>query len=178
MLEKLFLGLIVLSCTILCPGSNFRNEFTQESSDDPPFSNLRSDYHQVGIVARVKVKEVKFVAPDIHLLYILRGEVIEPFKGKLRRGQAIEFYLFVEEGFDVNSRLGDWIVFLERSSNTPDKKWGWFALENSSLPYSQRLASKLRRIKNANRRIRSLKRESVRHRASSALLSHGNRLIN
>jgi hypothetical protein len=125
--------------------------FAQESLYTPPLSQLKSDYNQVGVVARVKVKTVKFAAPDIHPLYVLRGEVIEPFKGKLRRGQMLEFYLSVEEGFNANSHLGDWVVFLEGSSNTPDKKWGWFVLENSSLPYSQRLVSKLRRIKNANR---------------------------
>jgi len=127
----------------------------QESLDDRPLSSLRGDYNQVGIVARVKVKEVKFAAPDVHPLYLLRSEVIEPFKGKLRRGQVLEFYLAVEEGFDVNTRLGDWIVFLEGSSNTPDKKWGWFVLENSSLPYSKQIVAKLRKIKSASVRGRN-----------------------
>jgi hypothetical protein len=140
----------------------FGGAFAQESFDDPPLSRLKSDYGQVGVVARVKVKSVKAVAPDIHPLYLLRGEVVETFKGRFRRGQALEFYLAVEEGFDINSRLGDWLVFLEGSSNTPDKRWGWFALENSSLPYSKRVVSRLRRIKNSKSR-RGYKRSLTPH---------------
>jgi hypothetical protein len=136
--------------------------FAQESWDEPSLSRLRGDYQQVGIVAHVKVKQIKLAVQNIHPLYLLRGEVIEPFKGRLRRGQALEFYLAVEEGFDVNSRLGDWIVFLEESSNTPDKKWGLFAMENSSLPYSRTIVSRLRRVKKTSARMRSQRNRTGR----------------
>ena len=142
----------------------------QESWDGPSLSYLRSDYNQVGIVARVKVRSVKLAAPDIHPLYLLRSEIIEPFKGNVKRGQPLEFYLAVEEDFNVNSRLGDWIVFLEGSANTPNKKWGWFVLENSSLPYSKKIVSKMRKIKNARvwrRNNRSLTGHSTRPLVSS-----------
>lgn len=124
------------------------SSLAQASADNLPLSRLRGDYNQVGIVARVKVKNIKFDAPGPHPVYLLQGEVVESFKGNLRRGQALEFYMAVEDDFNVNSRLGDWIVFLEKGSHAPDKKPGWFVLENSSLPYSGKLVSKLRRIKN------------------------------
>jgi hypothetical protein len=149
----------------------------QESGDSPPLSSLKSDYSQVGIVARVKVKSVKFAAPSVHPLYLLQSEIIEPFKGKIKRGQALEFYLAVEEDFDVNSRLGDWVVFLEGSSHSPAKKWGWFALENSSLPYSRNLVAKLRKIKNANARKikrRSLASHSIRRTITKSFIENLN----
>ncbi len=118
----------------------------------PSFDQLRSDYRQVGVVAHVRVKSVKYAAPDVHPLYVLRGEIIEPLKGKIRRGQPLSFYLAVEEGFDVNSRLGDWIVFLEGSDNSPTHKWSWFALENSSLPYSKEIINKMRKVRRLSRR--------------------------
>jgi len=126
--------------------------FAQDDPNDRPLQSLRGDYNQVGVVAHVKVSDVKLAAPGAHQLYLLRGVVVEPFKGKSKRGQKIEFYMAVEEGFDANSRLGDWVVFLEGSSNTPDNKPGWFTLENSSTPYSKNVVSKMRRIKSATRR--------------------------
>ena len=51
------------------------------------FSGLKSDYNQVSIVAQVKIKSIRFAAPDVYLLYIVQSEIIEPFKGRIKRGQ-------------------------------------------------------------------------------------------
>lgn len=125
----------------------------QEGEDSyPSFDQLRADYRQVAVVAHVKVKSVRLAAAGAHSLYELQSEAVEPLKGRLRRGQALSFYLMVEEGFDVNSRLGDWIVFLEGSDNSPTRKWSWFALENSSLPYSKEIITKMRRVRRLSQR--------------------------
>jgi hypothetical protein len=124
----------------------------QDGRNERPLESLRSDYNQVGVVAHVRVKNIKLAAPGIHSLYLLQGEVVESFKGRVRRGQKLDFYMSVEEGFDINTRLGDWIVFLEASSNTPNHKRGWFALENSSLPHSKKIVARMRKIKYADRR--------------------------
>ncbi len=167
---KIFL-LIFIGSVFSC------SAFAQEDWDNPPLSRLRSDYNQVGIVARVKVKSVEFAAPDIHPLYLLQSEVVEAFKGNVKRGRTLRFYLSVEEGFDVNSRLGDWIVFLEGSANTPDKKWGWFVLENSSLPYSNKLVAKLRRIRNTNVRLRKKRPRTTHSTRGLAAAAFGGRVF-
>ena len=78
------------------------------------YSQLKSDYSQVGAVARVKFATVEFAAPDVHPLYVVRGTVVEPYKGLFKQGQSIEFYFNAEEDYDV-SRLagGEWVVFLD-----------------------------------------------------------------
>ena len=124
----------------------------QDDPNDRPLQSLRSDYNQVGVVAHVKVNNVKLAAPGAHQLYLLEADVVEPFKGRVRRGQRLHFYMAVEEGFNINSRLGEWVVFLEESRNTPNGKRGWFTLENSSMPYSTNVIAKVRRIRHASRR--------------------------
>ena len=118
----------------------------------PPFENLRSDYRQVGLVAHVRVKSVKFAAPDVHSLYVLESEVVEPLKGRLRRGQPLTFYIALEDGVDANRFLGEWVVFLEGSDNSPTGKWSWFTLENSSLPYSKEIVATMRRVRRVSQR--------------------------
>ncbi len=80
-----------------------------------PFSELKSDYQQVQIVAYVKIKSIKYAAPDVYPLYVVQSEIIEPFKGKIKRGQTLEFYLHIEDGEnrDLNNHLGNRIVFLK-----------------------------------------------------------------
>jgi hypothetical protein len=138
--------LIISALIMLAPAALAQN------GPDRPAQHIRSDYKQVSVVARVRIKSVKLAAPDIHPLYAARGEVVESFKGKLRRGQPFEFYISAEEDYDINKALGDWIVFLTGSANTPNGKWGWFVLENSSLPASKNNLAAVRRIKDAHKR--------------------------
>ena len=135
----------------------------QEGRDTyPPFENLRSDYKQVGLVAHVRVKSVKFAAPGPHSLYALESEVVEPLKGRLRRGQRLTFYIALEEGIDANRFLGEWIVFLEGSTNSPTGKWSWFVLENSSLPYSEVIIAEMRKVRRLSlRRSRPKRRQAA-----------------
>lgn len=115
-----------------------------------PLSRLKGDYNQVAIVAHVKIKNIRFAADDIHPLYVVDSEIVEPFKGRMRRGQQLEFYFHAEEGFDVNQLIGKrWVIFLEgRHPVTPGGKV-WYELENSKLPPSQINIARLRRIKSS-----------------------------
>ena len=121
------------------------------------FDALSSDYKQVSLVAHVKVKSVKFAAPDIHPLYLLQSEVIEPLKGKLWRGQTLEFYASAEEGYDPNLFLGESIVFLEGSANSPTGRWSWFMLENSSRRPSAETLALMRKVKRLSQQRRKSK---------------------
>src|SRR4051812_25905564 len=72
----------------------------QDNDDWPPLSYLRADYRQVAVVVHVRVREAEIVKTiegyeDWHL----KGEVIESFKGKFRKGQTLEYYHGAEKGF-------------------------------------------------------------------------------
>jgi hypothetical protein len=120
-------------------------------AQDRAFSALKSDYKQVQIVALVKIKSVEFAAPDVHPLYAVQSEIIEPFKGKIKRRQALEFYLHIEDGenTDLNKYKGNWIVFLEGKHPVPKGGKGWYELENSRAKSSKKVVSQMRRIKGA-----------------------------
>jgi len=121
----------------------------QEKEDAwPPLSYLRSDYRHVSVVARVNVRTAEIVNriggyEDWHLV----AEVVEPFKGRFRKGHPIDFYHGAEKGFRRELFLGDKIVFLERNYVEKEKRWVWAVLENSTLPYNDDRAKKLRSIR-------------------------------
>ncbi len=144
-MKKLFMAIYILSAITIIA-------YAQDDSATQPFSQLKNDYNQVGIVAHVKIKEIKFAAEDVHPLYVARSEIIESFKGKIKRGQQLEFYFNAEEGYDVNRILGERIVFLEGNYPLPPGGKGWYELENSSLLPSQTNVAKMRKIKNARKR--------------------------
>ena len=122
----------------------------------PPLSYLRSDYRQVLVVARVNVRTAEIVNrvggyEDWHLV----GEVIEPFKGKFRKADPIDFYHGAEKGFRRELFLGDKIVFLERNYVEKEKRWVWAVLENSTLAYNDDRGQKLRVIRRSQNKRRS-----------------------
>ena len=148
-LRKTLLGvgiLLMLSCSAY-PQDSFYDKI--------PLRQLRKDFRQVSVVAGVRILDAK-VADEIgdeqhgYYLYLVRAQVLESFKGKVGRGQAVEFYAQVEKPLPF--RQGEWIVFLEGSNNSLNNKWSLFELENSSVPYSKRFIGKLRKIKSTSER--------------------------
>ena len=59
----------------------------------PSLKYLRSDYQSVRIVAHVRIREAEIVnrIPGYDNWKIV-AEVIEPFKGKFRKGEVIEYF--------------------------------------------------------------------------------------
>jgi hypothetical protein len=128
-----------------------------QNDDDnwPSLSYLRSDYREVSVVARVNVRTAEIVNrvsgyEDWHLV----GEVIEPFKGKFRKNDPIDFYHGAEKGFRRELFLGDKIVFLQRNLVEKEKRWVWAVLENSTLAYNDDRAQKLRVIRRSQNKRR------------------------
>lgn len=108
---------------------------------------IASDYRQVGVVAHVRIKDIKLAAPDIHPLYAVESETVEIFKGEIKKGAPFTFYFHAEETYDVRKLIGkEWVVFLEGKSPDPAKKKVWHELENSKLPASPELSGKLRQF--------------------------------
>jgi hypothetical protein len=132
---------------------------TQDDEKWPPLSYLRHDYNQSQVVARVTVREAEIVNriggyEDWRLVC----DVIEPFKGKLRKSQEFIFYHGAEAGFKKEIFLGDKIIFLIRNYVEKEKKWVYAVIENSTLPYNEDRVKKLRMIVRSPKRRRAIKR--------------------
>ena len=120
----------------------------QDDPNWPSLNYLRSDYRESVIVAHVRVTQAEIVNripgyDDWRLVC----EVVEPFKGKFRKGQTFTFYHGAEAGFKKELFLGEKIVFLHRNYHEADKKWVYAVIENLTLPYNDDRVRKLRVIK-------------------------------
>ena len=139
--------ILLLIFLFFCVGSNAQDKFSGRD-----FAGIKNDFNQVGIVARVKIKDIQLAASDTDSLYKVESKIIESFKGSVKTGQEFTFYFYAEEGYNVKPLLGgEWIVFLDKESPAPPKgkEKGWYELENSKLPASKALNKKLRRLKRA-----------------------------
>lgn len=126
-------------------GASAQSEF-----DGRSLAGIKSDFKAVGAVARVKIKAVKFAAEDIHPLYAAESEVVEIFKGTVKKSKILTFYFHAEEDYDVQKLIGkDCIVFLEKESAIPAGGKGWYELENSMISTSPKLIAQLRKMKNS-----------------------------
>jgi len=127
----------------------------QDDPQWPSLSYLRSDYRESVIVAHVRVTQAEIVNripgyDDWRLVC----EVVEPFKGKFRKGQTFTFYHGAEAGFKQELFLGEKIVFLHRNYHEADKKWVYAVIENSTLPYNDDRVRKLRIIKRSGQKTK------------------------
>ncbi len=124
--------------------------YAQDDDDWPSLSYLRSDYKEVAVVVHVRVKEAEITNRiGGYENWRIRGEVIESFKGKFKKGDAIEYSHGAEAGFKQEIFMGEKIVFLLAQR---EKGLKWYAvLENSTLPYTEARAKKLRVIRGKRR---------------------------
>jgi hypothetical protein len=122
----------------------------QDDPNWPSLSYLRSDYRESVIVAHVRVTQAEIVSripgyEDWRLVC----EIVEPYKGQFRKGQALTFYHGAESGFKQELFLGEKIIFLHRNYHEKEKRWVYAVIENSTLPYNEDRVNKLRTIKRA-----------------------------
>ena len=122
----------------------------QDDDDWPPLNYLRSDYKAVAVVAHIRIKEAEVTNRIIgYENWRIRGEVIESFKGKFKKGDAIEYVHGAEAGFKQSYFTGEKIVFL-LSEREKERKY-YAVLENSTLPYKEATVKKLRLIRGRRR---------------------------
>ena len=135
----------------------FALSLTAVAQDDqwPPPSYLRQDYKSAKVVAHVHVREAEIVNRIVgYEDWRIVCDVIEPFKGPLRKGQELVYYHGAEAGFKKELFLGDKIVFLIRNFHEKDKQWVYAVIENSTLPYNEDRVKKLRTIAHSTRHKR------------------------
>jgi len=120
--------------------------FAQDDDEWPSLSYLRSDYKAVAVVAHIRIKEAEITNRIVgYENWRIRAEVIESFKGKFKKGDAIEYVHGAEAGFKKEYFTGEKIVFL-LAEREGDRKY-YAVLENSTLPYTEDRVKKLRVIR-------------------------------
>jgi hypothetical protein len=132
----------------------------QDDESWPSLDYLRNDYRSVSVVAHVLVREADVVKriggyEDWRVVC----EVVEPFKGKFRRNERIEYYHGAEAGLRKEWFNGEKIVFLQLRNYEPEKRWIYAVLENSTLPYTKDRVEKLRMIERSVQPRRNLRPE-------------------
>ena len=141
LLIKILLVLLVLPVCV----------FAQDDDEWPPLSYLRSDYKAVSVVAHIRIKEAEITNRIIgYENWRIRAEVLESFKGKFKKGDAIEYLHGAEAGFKQQYFTGEKIVFL-LAERDRERKVRYVVLENSTLPYTEHSVKKLRVIRGRRR---------------------------
>lgn len=122
-------------------------------SQEPPFDLLKHDYKEVALVAHVRVEKAETVdSIPGYDKNRLSGEVVEPFKGALKKGQKIEFYSIADTGYPVENYLGEKIAFLNKQFDEKRKQHDFVVLENSLVKASTKVIANMRKIKSPRRR--------------------------
>jgi len=125
----------------------------QEDFGGRSFDGIKGDYKSVGAVAHVKITKISLAVKGAHSLYAVESELIETFKGKIKKTAPFTFYFDAEEDYDAQQLVGkEWVVFLEKERPTPTGGKGWYELENSKAPASKKLSVQLRKLKSPSKK--------------------------
>jgi hypothetical protein len=113
----------------------------------PSLSYLKSDYKSVTVVAHVNIRDAEITSRIVgYENWKVTCEVIESYKGKFRKGDVFEYFHGAEAGFKKEYFTGEKIVFLLSSRQSGMPEFKYTVLENSTLPYTENRAKKLRTI--------------------------------
>jgi hypothetical protein len=127
---------------------------TQDDSDWPSLSYLRSDYKAVSVVAHVRIEKAEITSHvGGYENWKINAVVLESFKGPLKKGTSFEYFHGAEAGFKQDYFSGEKLVFL-LSERDKEQQTHYSVLENSTLPYTKDRAMKLRTIQRSMKRHR------------------------
>ena len=113
----------------------------------PSLSYLRSDYKAVSVVAHIRIEQAEITnCVGGYENWKINAAVLESFKGKFNKGDAIEYFHGAEAGFKQQYFTGEKIVFL-LAERDQDRKLHYAVLENSTLPHTKDRIRKLRLIR-------------------------------
>ena len=140
LLLKVFIVLLVLPAFAL----------GQDDEEWPSLSYLRSDYREVSVVAHIRIQQAEITGRiGGYENWSIKAEVLEPFKGKFKKGDVIDYLHGAEAGFKKEYFTGEKIVFLlaERDQN---QKRIYVVLENSTLSHTPERIRKLQLIRKSS----------------------------
>jgi len=121
--------------------------FAQDDDNWPPLSYLRNDYKSVAVVAHIRIEHAEITnRVGGYENWKINAVVLESFKGRFKKGNAIEYFHGAEAGFKQEYFTGEKIVFLLAESD-PERKRYYAVLENSTLPWTKDRVAKLRLIR-------------------------------
>jgi hypothetical protein len=121
--------------------------FAQDDDNWPPVSYLRNDYKVVKVVAHIRIQQAEITnRVGGYENWRISAEVLESFKGKLKKGDVIEYFHGAEAGFKREYFTGEKIVFLLAEYDR-DRKVHYSVLENSTLAHTSDRVRKLRMIR-------------------------------
>ncbi len=136
LLKTLFVLLILPACVR-----------AQDDDNWPSLGYLRSDYRSVQIVAHIRIQEAEITnRVGGYENWKIKAQVIESFKGKLKKGDVFTYFHGAEAGFKKEYFSGEKIVFLLAD------RGHYAVLENSTLPPNPDRIRKLRLIKKRSSR--------------------------
>ena len=119
----------------------------QEDENWPSLSYLRSDYKAVAVVLHVRIERAEITSRiGGYENWTINAVVLESFKGKFKKGDAIEYFHGAEAGFKQEYFTGEKIVFL-LAERDQERKLRHAVLENSTLSYNKDRVQKLRSIR-------------------------------
>lgn len=149
LLTALLLVMLLPSCAL-----------AQDDDNWPSLAYLRSDYKSVAVVAHIRIQQAVITnrIPGYENWRIV-GEVLEPFKGKFKKGDVIEYFHGAEAGIKPDYFAGEKLVFL-LAEYDHDRKLHYSVLENSTLPYTADRVRKLRLIRKRSRQTRKSRNHS------------------
>ena len=125
---------------------------SQDDDNWPPLSYLKQDYKSVAVVAHIRIEHAEITnRVGGYENWKINAVVLEPFKGRFKKGDAIEYFHGAEAGFKQEYFTGEKIVFLLDESDR-ERKHHYAVLENSTLPYTKDRVAKLRLIRKSYRR--------------------------
>lgn len=121
--------------------------FAQQDDEWPSLSYLRSDYKSVSIVAHIRIEQAEITSRvGGYENWKINAVVLEPFKGRFKKGDAIEYFHGAEAGFKHEYFSGEKIVFL-LAERDRERKLHYVVLENSTLPLTNHSIRRLRQIR-------------------------------
>ena len=139
--------LLLKACVVLLVASSC---VYAQDDEWPTLSYLRSDYKSVSVVAHIRIERAEITGRvGGYENWKINAVVLESFKGKFKKGDALEYLHGAEAGFKQEYFTGEKLVFL-LAERDKDRKLYYVVLENSTLPYTKDRARKLRLIRRSS----------------------------
>ena len=126
------------------------NAFAQDDDNWPPLSYLRSDYKAVAVVTHIRIQKAEITSRiGGYENWKINAVVLESFKGKFKKGDALEYFHGAEAGFKQEYFTGEKIVFL-LADRGAKAEFPYTVLENSTLSHTPARVRKLRLIRRSS----------------------------